>query len=162
MQTAYQKQRAREANTTHGYSARGKKARLYRIWTNIKSRCTNPNVTAFKDYGGRGITVCDAWLDDFAAFRDWAEANGYSDELTLERIDNDEGYAPGNCRWATQSEQNNNSRRNRILEHDGTRHTIAEWSRITGLSRDTIRLRIDRRGWSVSDALTREARITKR
>lgn len=134
----------------------GRKTRLYRIWTNMKSRCTNPNIAAFKDYGGRGITVCAEWSDSFEAFRDWATANGYRDDLTLDRIDNDGNYEPENCRWEDRLVQGNNSRKNRLIEHNGETHTLAEWSRITGLSRDTIRFRIDRRGWDIGRALSEE------
>lgn len=94
-------------STTHGES----KTRLFQIWCNMRNRCYNPNVTRYDDYGGRGITVCDEWLHDFTAFRNWALSSGYSDELTLDRIDNDKGYSPDNCRWATWHEQRMNQRR---------------------------------------------------
>jgi len=135
-----------------------KKTRLYRIWTNMKSRCANPNVAAFKNYGGRGITVCAEWRDSFEAFQDWATSSGYRDDLTLDRVNNNGNYEPSNCQWEDRVAQGNNSRRNRLIEHNGETHTISEWSRITGLSRDTIRLRIDRRGWDVGRALTEEAK----
>ncbi len=97
---------ARNRHLAHG----GKGTRLYNIWKNVRQRCRNPKATDFKLYGGRGIKVCTEW-DDFTVFRDWAMANGYHEDLTLDRIDPNRDYCPENCRWATWKEQRRNQRR---------------------------------------------------
>ena len=133
-------------------------ARLYRIWSNMKNRCTNPNADNYSFYGGRGIKVCDEWRDDFVPFRAWAMANGYADNLTLDRIDNDGDYSPANCRWETHLRQCNNTRRNHLLTFQGETHTISEWARIVGMKADTLERRINYRGWPVEKALTTSVR----
>lgn len=101
-----QREYMQNGNVIHG----GYKTRLYSIWHHMKYRCNNPNAPKYPLYGGRGITVCDEWINSFPAFRDWALDNGYDDNLTLDRIDNNKGYNPNNCRWATSSDQNRNRR----------------------------------------------------
>lgn len=100
---------ARNRMTTHNMS----RCRLYRVWCGIKQRCCNPSNPRYCRYGGRGIAVCDEWLNNFQAFYDWAMANGYDEnaprmKCTIDRIDNDRGYSPNNCRWVDAKTQNNN------------------------------------------------------
>ena len=105
----YQKRRVKESNKTHGLS----KAKLYQAWNNIKNRTLNPKDKRYNYYGGRGITICDEWKNDFMSFYDWAMSNDYSDELSIDRIDNDGNYCPENCRWTTPSIQSRNQRKRR-------------------------------------------------
>ena len=136
------------ANTTHGMS----KTRLYKEWAGIIQRCTNPNSTSYVRYGKKGIDICREWLS-FDPFKDWALSNGYSDELTIDRIDNDKGYSPDNCRWATYEEQAHNQKTNRNLEYNGETMTMAEWARKLGISSSSLYGRL-KRGWSIDKALS--------
>lgn len=133
---------------THG----GTKTRLYNIWASMKERCLNPNVPGYKNYGGRGITICDEWRNGFEIFQKWALENGYKDTLSLERVQNDGPYSPANCRWATRKEQANNTRKNRKWMHNGEEKTVPQLSRESGLAQGTIRSRLAK-GWSVERAI---------
>lgn len=104
------RQRMIEANTTHGMED----TRLGRIWRAMKQRCYYKKYKLFERYGGRGIKICDEWLDDNCKFFEWALANGYSDDLTIDRIDNDGNYTPDNCRWVTRTQQNRNTSRTKM------------------------------------------------
>ena len=103
-------------------------SRLYSCWTNMKNRCLNSNSTEFHNYGGRGIEVCQEWLDSFETFRDWALANGYADNLTIDRIDVNGNYEPSNCRWATAKEQANNTTKNHYITHNGISKSMMLWA----------------------------------
>ena len=141
----------RSANRTHGQTG----TRLYKAWESMRQRCYNPKKDHYKDYGGRGIVVCDEWLNDFQAFYDWAMANGYAENLTLDRMDADGNYCPENCRWATVKEQQNNRRNNHLITYNGETHTIAEWSEIVGVNRNTLKGRI-RKGLPIEEVLKKK------
>lgn len=94
----------REETAKRSCSHRFSKTRLYRIWCNIKTRCTNQNAHNYKFYGGKGVSICEEWKHDFLAFYNWAMANGYEHGLTIDRRDSEGNYCPANCRWITQSE----------------------------------------------------------
>ena len=137
-------------NRTHGMS----KTRIYSEWQCMKRRCLNENDTYYQNYGGRGITVCDKWLGDhgFENFYDWSMSNGYTDDLTIDRIDNDKGYSPDNCRWVDRFIQMNNQRGNRIIEHNGRKQTLTMWAREYGLKPRIVSSRL-KYGWNFEDAL---------
>lgn len=116
--------------------------RLSGIWYGMKDRCYSEDHVAYNRYGGRGITICEEWLDDYFKFEDWALDNGYSEELTIDRIDNDRGYSPNNCRWATQIQQMNNRSNNNLVEINGTIKTISQWARQHNLAWSTIKQRV--------------------
>lgn len=139
----------RERNTRHG----GCGTRLYGIWFDMRQRCNWEKSTSWANYGGRGIRVCDEWQADFVPFRDWALANGYRDDLTLDRIDVDGNYCPENCRWADLDEQNNNKRTCLYATIGGVTKSVTQWCKETGIPRHTAYSRI-RRGWEPERAVT--------
>lgn len=140
---------AAAALVKHGMS----NSRLDRILKGMVNRCCNQKSPAYKDYGARGIMICDEWAQDRATFFSWAAASGYAANLTIDRKDNDRGYSPDNCRWATKQEQSNNTRRNRTLSLGGVKKTIAQWARQYGMPMRTLWARVDS-GWSEADAIT--------
>lgn len=120
----------------------------------MKQRCYNPKNTRYTNYHDRGIVVCDEWRNDFMAFRKWALENGYSENLTLDRKDNDGNYCPENCHWTTKRVQNNNRTMNHHLVLNGVSKTIGEWSSELGIPWSTIYTRLSK-GRSVEEALRR-------
>lgn len=125
----------------------------YAAWRNMKTRCYNKNFVDWEIYGGRGVTICDRWMTSFDAFlADMGKRPGPG--YSLDRIDSDKGYEPGNCRWATATEQARNRRYCISLTFDGQTRLLSEWADITGFGRKTIHDRIYRRGWSIDRALT--------
>lgn len=145
-----------EKRTKHGKS----KHRLYTIWAMMKRRCLNKKSKDYSRYGGRGISVCSEWIDNFSAFYDWAMKNGYRSDLSLDRANNDGSYNPPNCRWTTVKEQQNNTRCNKIISHNGKSLTIAQWSEELGIPDSVLRTRI-KRGWSVERAFSQPVKAKR-
>ena len=137
---------------THGMSDN----RLHTIWADMRLRCNNPKARGYDNYGGRGINICEEWdrADGFPLFYEWSMANGYDENLTLDRIDNNKGYSPGNCRWADRKTQANNSRKNHLIDYCGQRKSIAQFSEEHGQDPKLVWGRIFSLGWSIEDALT--------
>lgn len=141
------------ARTRHAHCIGGRLTKERRAWANMKSRCYHKKHALYKNYGGRGIRVCNRWRRSFEDFlADVGPAPSAS--RTLGRVDNDGDYEPGNVRWETWREQGSNKRNNRFLTLDGRTETLSEWSRLTGISITTIRQRLDAYGWDLRRALT--------
>lgn len=147
---------SREKFTIHGENNRN--SRLHSIWNGMLGRCRNSNDPRYEDYGGRGISVYPDW-ENYLSFKDWALTHGYSDDLTLDRIDVNGNYYPENCRWATRYEQQNNMRSNTFITFNGKTLTLAQWSREIGVKYTTLVTRW-RRGWSVERMLTTPSQKT--
>ena len=137
----------------HGYSH---KERLYTTWCNMRRRCSDPTNKRWEQYGGKGVTVCSEW-SEYLPFRKWAMKNGYTDFLSIDRINNDGNYEPSNCRWVDSKVQTNNCSRNRIIEYKGKNFTMSELSEHIGLSYSALQHRIDR-GWSMDRIVSQPQR----
>lgn len=144
--------------------------RLYGVWRGMMYRCNNSKATSYQHYGGRGIAVCKEWEDSYDTFRGWALANGYSDDLSIDRINNDGNYEPSNCRWATLSEQMQNQRPRHLFKKPAvgqrkrtaskhmvtigaTTKSLAQWCDDSGISYATVLYRVNKRGMTYEDAL---------
>lgn len=157
----YVKERMSNLNKTHG----GRHDRLYLVWMGMRRRCFDKNANEYKNYGGRGITVCDEWKD-YAKFREWAMTSGYDETAkrqgcTIDRIDVNGNYEPQNCRWADAKTQNNNRRNNRLVEYNNETKTLKQWSEELGLDYELILRRINS-GWKVERAFSQKRRIVHR
>lgn len=137
-----------ERFTKHG----GSGTRLHSVWRNMKTRCYNPKSKYFARYGGRGIIVCDEWRQSFSAFREWALSHGYADNLTIDRINNNEGYRPDNCQWVTQKKQLRNFSRNRLITYKGQTKPVTEWAEEKQISVKALYYRVEK-GWTAEEAL---------
>lgn len=130
----------------------GSSNRLYSIWTNMKTRCYNKNSPKYKVYGARGITVCETWKNSYIVFKEWAITHGYSDCLTLDRIDVNGNYEPSNCRWLSVKQQENNRTNNRLITYKGETKTMSEWAEYLGISYNCLQMRLNTYGYSVEEA----------
>lgn len=156
----------------------GKHTRLNYIFSAMKRRCYDPNCKTYKDYGGRGITVCEEWLNlertviagtqarhvtkGFVAFKEWAMSNGYADNLTIDRIDVNGNYSPENCKWSTPKEQQNNTRKNLLVTYKGKTKTLPQWCEELGINYVRTRNRIFLQHWSVEKAFEmKESAVAK-
>jgi hypothetical protein len=138
---------------THGET----ETRLYSIWRGMKKRCYQKSSAGYRNYGGRGISVCEDWICSYENFRDWAILNGYKDDLTLDRIDSNGNYEPSNCRFSTYFQQANNKRTNRIITYKNVQLTLAQWCVITNIPKTTLCRKISKIGeecaieWALSN-----------
>lgn len=132
---------------------------LYVTWRNMKTRCYNHNYELYHRYGGRGIKICEEWLD-FDHFYKWSIENGYAKGLSIDRIDNDKDYSPDNCRWTTPTVQARNTRRSKFVEYNGQLKTVAEWAEEYGVTYHILSSRLYR-GWSMDDAINIPAKTQK-
>ncbi len=143
--------------STHGFSHKSDSDGTYEIWTNMRNRCNNEANHAFKRYGGRGIKVCQRW-DDFTLFLQDMGTRPSQDH-SIDRIDNDAGYDPTNCRWATKKEQANNRRSNVIFEANGITQNVAQWASSAGVTTQTLHKRL-KRGWTIEKAISAKQTTT--
>ncbi len=140
-------------HVTHGLTLHP----LYHVWASMKGRCVNPSNRNYRNYGGRGITVCQEWMDSLPAFvRDMGPT--YRAGLTLDRIDNSCGYYKANCRWATRTEQQNNRRTNHTLIYNNESHTVCEWARKLHIKPRTLHTRLAL-GWPIEKVLTKPVQV---
>lgn len=147
------KEEQNKINLTANHSHKQSGTRLYGIWQGIKERCYNKHDARYHRYGGRGITVCDEWKNDFKAFYDWAVNNGYDEKLTINRIDNDGNYQPNNCRWSTVKEQCNNRETNIKITIGNSTRSLQEWCDIFEVDYKKINARYHRNGFESIDRL---------
>ena len=133
--------------------------KLHDIFRHMKSRCYDPKNNRYDRYGGRGIKICDEWLNDVESFCVWALSNGYKDGLTIDRIDVNSDYCPQNCRWVTQQEQSLNTTRNVYISYKGKTKTLKEWANELGIKNTTLHNRIKYYGWSIEKAFETPTRV---
>lgn len=144
----FHKEIIKTINKTHGDTG----TKLHRAWQNMRARCYRKSSREYENYGGRGITVCEEWMESYENFKEWALSSGYDENLTLDREDVNGNYCPENCRWITNKEQQNNKRNNVLYEYNGQTKTLAQWSDEIGICYKTLQKRI--RNWGVEKAFS--------
>ena len=144
-----QKKRASAANTKHGLE----KHPLYGTWKNMKKRCNSPQAFEYENYGGRGISICEGWSNNFQRFYDWAINNGWSKELTIDRIDANGNYCPENCRWANIEMQMNNKTNNHYIEYNGDIYTLSTLSKHLNIPYNIVRYRLAKCKWTAEQLI---------
>ena len=132
----------------------GEYTRIGRIYHNMKTRCYNQNYDRYQYYGGKGVKICDEWLNSYDEFESWALSHGYTDDMTIDRIDTNGDYSPLNCRWVSRKVQANNRTSNHMIELNGRVQTLIQWAEEYGLLPETVYTRINTLGWSPEKALT--------
>ena len=145
------------AHKKHGMS----NTKLFSVFNTMKSRCFNKNCYEYDIYGGRGISICSEWLNDSSSFFRWALDNGYSEGLSIDRIDTNGDYCPENCRWVDSFTQANNTRKNIYITYDGETNTLKEWSRILGINYGTLYNRCVKQKWSLDKAFNKEKHVNQ-
>ena len=143
------------------YSNKGNEV-VYTSWSHMLCRCYNKKDSRYRFYGATGVKVCEEWKNNPSAFCEWALANGFSEELTLDRIDVNGDYSPENCRWSTKTEQARNKRNNRFIEYNGSKVTVSEYSEITGVKQSSIDWRLNKSSMCESEAVKRPIRTQKK
>ncbi len=138
--------------------------RIRKILNSMRSRCYNIKNNRYKNYGARGIKICEEWSGEqgIKNFYDWSIANGYKNNLSIDRIDNNGDYEPSNCRWATDTEQSNNRTSNRLITYKNETHTLAEWSRILNISYSMLQSRLNRDNWTIEQCFFGKAKTYRR
>ncbi|NJP37166.1 hypothetical protein [Alkalicoccus luteus] len=152
-----QKENAAKAQIKHGNSKRGSRTRLYRIWSSMINRCTNPKYNESHYYSERGISICHEWRS-FESFMAWALSSGYEPGLTIDRLNNDLGYSPDNCKWSTVKEQALNRRSNFLVEYRGETKPLKQWADELGFNYRKTHRRL-KSGWNVHDAFFKPSRV---
>lgn len=144
----------KEIITKHGLDGN----KLYHVLNSMKNRCNNPNNNSYANYGGRGIKVCEEWSNNPVEFVKWANDSGYEEGLTIERINVNDGYYPGNCTWVKPERQANNKRSNVMITHDGKTQSLSDWAREVDIHPQTLHYRIQIAKWNTKDALSKPVR----
>lgn len=152
--------RGSKNSISHGETCGGKDSKEYLAWIGMRVRCHDESSPGWSNYGGRGIVVCERWKDSFSQFLD-DMGRAPSSKHSVDRIDNQGNYEPGNCRWATVEQQQRNRRNNRLVTHEGLTLSIIEWVERTGISHQTIRNRL-KHGWTIQRTLTEPMRAYPR